>query len=147
MKYQSLCDEISTSVNNLMTENEKLSNINTLLVTRVTEPEEEQVKMEQYRRRNNVEISGISNEVSDENVEGKVVETGIDFKLFDIEGCHRLPPGCINISNSKPEIVRVVNKKHSEAMLRLKESINSRCNVFVTYSLRPYYYCFLCGQM
>ena len=141
------------SVNNLMIENEKLSsqlmvvsNINNLLVTRDTEPEEEQVKMEQYRRRNNVEISGISNEVSDENLEGKVVETGIDFKWFDIEGCHRLPPGCINTSNSKPEIVRIVNRKHSEAMLRLKESIYSRCNVFVTYSLCPCY-CFLCGQM
>ena len=81
MKYQSLCDEISTSVNNLMTENEKISsqlmvvsNINNLLVTCVTEPEKQQVKMEQYSRRNNVEISGISNEVSDENLEEKVIE-------------------------------------------------------------------------
>ena len=70
-----LCNEISqpsTSVNNLMTENGKISsqlmvvsNVNTLLVTHVTELEKQQAKMEQYSRRNNVEISGISNEVSD----------------------------------------------------------------------------------
>ena len=66
-----LCNEISqlsTLVNNLMTENGKISsqlmcvsNVNTLLVTCVTELEKQQVKMEQYSRRNNVEISGISN--------------------------------------------------------------------------------------
>ena len=59
-----------------MTENGKISsqlmvvsNLNTLLVTRVIELEKQQAKMEQYSRRNNVEISGISNEVSDENLE------------------------------------------------------------------------------
>ena len=65
-----LCDEIlqlSTLVNNLMTENGKISsqlmfvsNVNTLLVTRVIELEKQQAKMEQYSRRNNFEISGIS---------------------------------------------------------------------------------------
>ena len=76
-----LCDEIlqlSTSGNNLMTENGKISsqlmvasNANTLLIARVTELEKQQAKMEQYSRRNNVEISGISNEVSDENLAKK----------------------------------------------------------------------------
>ena len=73
-----LCDKISLlsiSVNNLMTKNGKISsqlmlvsNANTLLVTRVTELEKRQAKMEQYSRRNNIKISGISNEVSDENL-------------------------------------------------------------------------------
>ena len=76
-----ICDEISqlsTSVNNLTIENGKISsqlmtvsNENSLLVTRVTELENQQAKIEQYSRRNNVEISGISNEVSDENLEKK----------------------------------------------------------------------------
>ena len=79
-----LCDKISqlsTSVNNLMTENGKISsqlmvvsNTNTLLITHATELEKQQAKMEQYSRRNNVEISGISNEVSDENLEKKVID-------------------------------------------------------------------------
>ena len=61
-----------------MTENGKISsqlmvvsNANTLLVTSVTEPEKQQAKMEQYSRRNNVEISGIFTEVSDKNLEEK----------------------------------------------------------------------------
>ena len=81
-----------------MTENEKISsqqitvsNVNTLLVKRVTELENQQAKMEQYSKRNNVQISGISNEVSDENLERKVInickEVVIDLKTFDTEGC------------------------------------------------------------
>ena len=78
-----LCDELSqlsTSVNNLITEKEKISsqlmvvsNINSLLVTRLTKLEKQQMKMEQYSRRNHVQIYGISNEVSDENLERKVI--------------------------------------------------------------------------
>ena len=51
-----------------------VSNSNTLLVTCVTELEKQQVNMEQYSRRNNVEVSGISNEVSGENLEKKVID-------------------------------------------------------------------------
>ena len=79
-----LCNDIlqlSTTVNNLMTENQKISsqlvvvsNVYILLVTRVTELEKQQAKMEHYSRRNNVEISGISNEVSEENLEKKVMD-------------------------------------------------------------------------
>ena len=61
-----------------MTENGKISsqlmvvsNADSLLITHVTELEKQQAKMEQHSRRNNVEISGISNEVSDENLEKK----------------------------------------------------------------------------
>ena len=61
-----LCDKISqlsTSVKNLMMENGKISsqlmvvsNVNTLLVTRVTELEKQHAKMEQYSRRNLVSL-------------------------------------------------------------------------------------------
>ena len=61
--------------------------------------------MEQYSRRNNVKISGISNEVSDENLEKKVIgiyeESGIDLNPHHVEACHRLPSGRVNTSNSK----------------------------------------------
>ena len=89
-----------------------------------------------------VEISGISNEVSDENLEKKVIdickESGIDLNPYDIEACHRLPSGRVNTSNSKRVIVKFVNRKHSVAMLCLKKSINSRSNVYMTNSLCPY---------
>ena len=66
-----------------MTENGKISsqlmvisNVNTLLITRVTELEKQQAKMKQYSiaEKNNVEISGISSEVWDENLEKKVID-------------------------------------------------------------------------
>ena len=148
-----LCDEISqlsTSINNLIKENGKISsqlmvvsNANTLLVTRVTELEKQQVKMEQYSRRNNFEISGISNEVSDKNLKKKVIEickeSGIVLNPYDIEACLRLPSGRVNTSNSKRVIVKFANREHSEAMFRLKESINSRSNIYITLSLCSYY--------
>ena len=65
-------------------------------------------------------------------------ESGIDLNPYDIEACHRLPSGHVNTSNSKC-VVKFVNKKHSEAMLCLKKSINSRSNVYITNSLCPYY--------
>ena len=147
-----LCDEIlqlSTSVNNLMTENGKISsqtmvvsNANTLLITHVTELERQQAKMKQYSRRNNVEIFGISNEVSDEILEKKVIdickESGIDLNPYDIEACHRLQSGHVNTSNSKHVIVKFVNRKHSEVILHLKKSINSCSNVYIMNSLCPY---------
>ena len=95
-----LCDEISqlsTSVNNLMTENGKIKVIDICK------------------------------------------ESGIELNPYDIEACHRLPSGRVNTSNSKRVIVKFVNMKHSEAMLRLKKLINSRSNVYITNSLCPYY--------
>ena len=93
-----LSDEIqqlSTSVNNLMAGNGKISsqlmivsNVNALLISPVTELENQQGKMEQYGRRSNVKIPGISNKVSDENLEKKVIdickESGIDLKHQDV---------------------------------------------------------------
>ena len=93
-----------------MTENGKISsqlmvvsNVNTLLVTRVTELEKQQVKLEQYSRRNNFEKFGISNEASDENLEKKVIdicqESGIELNHYDVEACHKLPSGRVNTSH------------------------------------------------
>ena len=72
-------------------------------------------------------------------------ESGIDLNSYDIEACHRLPSGRVNTSNSKRVIVKFVNRKHSEAILRLKKSINSRSNVYITNSLCPYCH-FLWGK-
>ena len=50
--------------------------------------------LEQYGRRNNLEITGISDNVSDQNLEGKVVEVlneiQVDTSRSDIEACHRI---------------------------------------------------------
>ena len=61
-------------------------------------------------KRNNVEISGFANDVSDENIEKKVIdickESGIDLNPYDTEACRRLSSGCVYTSNSKRVIVR-----------------------------------------
>ena len=93
------CNEISqlSTTNNLMTKIEELSgqlmvasNVNTLHTTHAPELEKQQAKTRQYSRRNNVEISGISNQVSDENLERKVInickEAGKYLKPSDMKG-------------------------------------------------------------
>ena len=64
-----------------MESNQKLSsqfifgkNVNTLLEKGVIELEKSQPKVKQYSRRNNVEISGISHEILDNNLEDKVID-------------------------------------------------------------------------
>ena len=82
----------------------------------------------QYGRRNNIVISGIPNEVSDEQLEEKVKEVlskaGIDKILDnDIEACHRLPATRNN--KNKKTIVRFVNRKKSEKCLKNKKKLSS----------------------
>ena len=81
---KNLSDQISHSSENLaklMESNEKLSSqfivvkkVNTLLEKHVIELEKSQAKTEQYSRRNNVEISVISHEILDNNLEDKVID-------------------------------------------------------------------------
>ena len=133
-----------------MGSNEKISSqfivvkkVNALLEKRVTELEKSQAKAEQYSRRNNVEISGIPHEILDNNLEDKVIDiykdAGIEIGHMDIEGCHRLPLSRNNAGGTKRVIVKFVNRKHSEDVLRLKKIISSRSKVFISNSLCPYY--------
>ena len=81
---KNLCDEVSRLSENLvklMESNQKFSslfifvkNVNTLLEKGVIELEKSQPKTKQYSRRNNVEISGISHEILDNNLEDKVID-------------------------------------------------------------------------
>ena len=133
-----------------MESNEKLSTqfivvkkVNTFLERRVTELEKSQAKVEQYGRRNNVEITGIPHEVLDNNLESKVIDickdAGIEIGHIDIEGCHQLLLSRNNTSGTKRVIVKFVNRKHSEDILRLEEIISSRSRVFISNSMCPYY--------
>ena len=50
--------------------------------------------LNQYGRRNNLKIQGMPANVTDDELEGKVIDTfsclGIEVKGSDIEDCHRL---------------------------------------------------------
>ena len=124
--------KLSENVDRFVTANYKLNsellivrNVNQNLQNRVINLEKQQSKSEQYNRRNNVEISGISNEVSDQNLEETVIgiskDSGIDVNSLDIEGCHRLPLG--RNGTNKCVIVIFVNRKQSEAMLQHKNDV------------------------
>ena len=141
---------LSENLAKLMELNEKLisqfivaKKVNTLLEKRVIELEKIQAKAEQYSRRNNVEVSGIPHEISDNNLEDKVIDickdAGIELGHIDIEGCHQLLLSRNNAGGSKRVIVKFVNRKHSVDMLRLKKIISSRSKFFISDSLCPYY--------
>ena len=120
-----------------------MKKVNTLLERRATELEKSQAKVEQYGRRNNVEITGIPHEVLDNNLESKVIDiskdAGIEIGHIDIEGCHQLLLSRNNTGGTKRVIVKFVNRKHSEDILRLEEIISSRSRVFISNSMCPYY--------
>ena len=77
-----------------------------------------------------MEISGIPNDILDNDLEEKVIEICKDSDIVitssDIEGCHRLPLERNTTSENKRVIVKIVNKKHSELMLLLKKNVSSK---------------------
>ena len=71
-------------------------------------------------------------------------DSGLDIEPKDIEGCHRLPVSRYSRDSNKRVIVKFVNRKHLEALLRNKKSIskdfshlNVHDKVFVSVSLCP----------
>ena len=131
-QIQNLCNKIanlSDNVESLVSTNERLSselnivkNVDNVLKNRIVNLEKELSKNEQYGRRNNVEISGIPNQISGQDLKENVVkiceDSDINISLMDIEGCHRLPLGRNTTNTTKRSIVKIVNRKHSEAMLQ-----------------------------
>ena len=86
----------------------------------ITDIQKQSQALEQYTRRNNLEISGIPNNASDEVLETKCIEIpeAVDISVdnSEIEACHRLPMNRRN-KNKKPKtvIVKFTNHKFVEA--------------------------------
>ena len=129
--HQSLKDEIillkNTVIKNLLDDNKRLRNKIKELEEKqndnsnlLVEVESQSQSLEQYTRRNNIEIDGIPEEVTNENLEGKVVEilnsVDIDISSFEIEACHRLPlpKKSKKKRTTKSVIVRFSNRKFAE---------------------------------
>ena len=66
--------------------------------------------------------------------------SGIEIGHIDIESCYRLSLSRHNSGGTKRFIVKFVNRKHSEDMLRLKKIISFRSKVFISNSLCPYHH-------
>ena len=130
-----LCNQISKlndTISQLHSTNEKIrselavvKNVNTKLEERIICLEKNQAKSEQYSRRNNIELSGIPNDIPENNLEKVVIDichdSSLEIEPKDIEGCHRLP-----VSRYSRDSNKFVNRKHPEASLRNKKSINSK---------------------
>ena len=74
--------------------------------------------VEQYDRRNKIEITGIPDNIEDKNLGHSVIEAfkvaDIQISLNDIEDCHRIGK---SKSNSKKTIERSVNQKYCKQIL------------------------------
>ena len=104
--------------------------------------------LEQYGRRNNLEITGIPDDVSDENLEEKAIqvlsEIQVNVSSSDIEACHRIRKGK---NSSKKTIVQFINSKHAKKALinrkglviinKSSRSLSSFDNTFINESLAP----------
>ena len=99
-------------IKNLREENERLQEKVSQLDKKIISLESRHNMLEQYGRRNNLEITGIPNSVPQKDLESKVVNIlsaiGDNVSKDDFEDCHRIGKSC---DNSKKTIVRFTNRK------------------------------------
>ena len=106
-------------------------------------------RLDQYGRRNNIEVASIPNSVADTVLEEQIIGIlkGIDVNVTsgDIEACHRLAPKKHH-KGPKNVILRFVNRKRCEEIFRKKRNLKSAdlsrfgCEkVFVNSNLNSYY--------
>ena len=114
-----------TVIKNLLEENKRLKErVHQLEIGQddnleyIIEVEKQSQNLEQYTRRNNLEINGIPNTIADENLESKCIEilgsVDIHVEKSDIEACHRLPTNNKNKKKPKAVIIKFTNRKHVE---------------------------------
>lgn len=135
-------------IQRLQDDNTHLKERIAVLEKRVEDAETHSYLLEQYGRRNNVEIEGISDSISDENLESKVIdilaEIDVNVESKDIEACHR-----IGKSSPKRSIVRFVNRKVCKSALKNRKKLRSvdanklglprTSKVFINENLSPYF--------
>lgn len=120
-------------IKNLLDENNKLKTKVKSLSDKVESLEADIAAQDLYCRRNNIEFSGITNDVVDENLEAHVIkickDIGVKVTEADIEACHRLQ----GKSEPKRTIVRFVNRKNCYNILknrkRLPRTIYANANL------------------
>ena len=135
-----LCNQISRlndTISQLHSTNKKITsdllvvkNVNAKLEEQINSLEKSQAKSEQYNRRNNIELSGIPNNIPEDNLEKAVIDichdSDVEIEPKDIEGCHRLPVFRYSRDSNKRVTVKFVNRKHPETMLRNKRSFSNK---------------------
>ena len=150
-KLAEAIDEISLENRKVTSEPAVTKNVNSGLEERIINLEKSQANRVQGSRRNNVDLSGISNSICDNNFENTVIniwkESGIDVDARDIQGCHRFPLSRNSRGHTNRVIIKFVNWEFAEALLKNKKSISGKNfghlyvtnKVYVSVSLCPYY--------
>ena len=104
-------------------------------------------KKDQFNRKNNIDVQGITSDIDDDSLEDNVTEmlagVWIVAAKLDIENCHKL--GNSNI------IVRFVNRKFCNAILEKKFDLHRKIgkfklgfddtNTYASENLTPYNQC------
>ena len=135
-------------IKDLQVENQRLCMKANNLENKVMSLEINDNHLEQHRRRNNLEITRIPDDVSDENLEEKVIqvhsEIQVNVSSSDVEACHRIGKSKIS---PKKAIARFINRKHTKkALINRKTLINinksslslsSSDNIFINENLTP----------
>ena len=92
-----------------------VKNVNTKLEEQIISLEINETNSEQYSRRNNSELSGIPNDIPEDNLEKVVIDicdnSGMEIEPKDIEGCHRLPVSRY-MRNSNKRVLTTKQKVH-----------------------------------
>ena len=111
-------------IKNLQVENERLRKKVNVLENKILTLESEHNSLEQYGRRNNIEITGIPDSVPDQKLEEKVVdilnEIIVNVSPKDTEACHRVG---VSKNSSKKTIVGFINRKHAKKALLSRKNL------------------------
>ena len=98
-----------------------MKNVTIKLEERIISLEKNQAKSKQYSPHNNTELSGILNDIPENNLEKVAIDichdSGLEIEPNDIEGCHHLPVSRYRRDSNKRVIVKFGNRKHPEALL------------------------------
>ena len=114
-------------IKNLQNENKRLNDEVSQLKEKIISIESKSNSVEQYGRRNNMEINGIPNSISDDNLESTVTSvlskaTNVHVTADDIEACHRIGK---SKENSKKTIVCFINRTHCKCALVNRKKLKS----------------------
>ena len=79
-------------------------------------------------RRSNVKISGVSDEIPNQDLEGNIIKICEDLDIIvshmDIAGCHTVPLGRNITNTTKQLIVKFIEKKNIWSHASTKKDIN-----------------------
>ena len=125
-------------IKNLIEENSKLKKKVSSLEDRVCILEDNIAVQDLYVRRNNIELTGIPEEITQEALEDHVIgvfkKIDVNVSQGDIEACHRLK----GKASPRKTIVRFTNRKHCFQIMKNRKKLQK--NVYANANLNRYYH-------